>query len=346
MTIDQTNKIYLAGADGACIYSNLNGDEYRLFENCQSSNEQISTQTGPARHGKVDTDAGSVYLVCYGKDMRKSSTLFRNEQKLLIEVLPTLSSAHKRALTNFMHDIPKIHGHNIQEVFSLIPQWDFEKKTSVEEQLHFIREKLASNPEKAARAVLKIIKNNSAISNEFDILDYLSGHKRRPQFDSHKIHKVLQRVLVNFYSDFYNLHVLVNIAQTDESVIIDFDSFRGALIPFFDNAVKYVFPNSDIDISFNVVSDQIVIKVKMLSLAIKGTELISITKEGIVGEMAEKSGKSGDGLGLPKIIQLLNISNGQLTIFPHYESRSVSLNGLDYETNLFEIKVKRHIGSV
>lgn len=336
-------KIHIINAEGTLLFSNLSEHDIDCFTKCNTSNEIIETIKGKARNGKIQNEYGMVYLISYSKDYCKSSHLFKKEQALIVNILPNFSETKKKAFNEFKHDIPKIHGHNIQEIFSIIPQNEFQKQKSAQDQINFIKNIIESEPEKTARALLKIIKNNSSISNEFTILNsrYTEGYII--QLDSHKIYKVFHNVLVNFFTDFKEKNIFINLDQeTDDSVVIDFDTFKAALIPFFDNALKYTYPNNEITISFESTTNYVIVKIEMLSLQIKEDEVKKIINEGVVGEMAKKSGKAGKGLGFTKIIDLLNFSKAKIEISINIKPiAKESLNGLQYEVNQFKFFVKK-----
>lgn len=346
MNNDKT-KIHILDIDGICLFSNLSPEEIDLFKKCNAENEIIRNSIGEARHGKVISDHGTVYVVSYDKDIYKHSKLFKKQQFIVSSILPNIGDTRKKAFDDFKHDIPKIHGHNIQEIFSLIPQNDFQKQKTAQEQVNFIKNIITSDSEKTARSLLKIIKNNSSISNEFTILNSRYTNEYIVQLDSHNIYKVFHNVLVNFFADLNDINVFVNLDNTEDIVIIDFLTFKGALIPFFDNMVKYVMPNSEVKIIFENTPNYIIIKIEMLSLSIKKDEISKITEEGYVGHMAKKSGKSGKGLGLSKIKNLLSISNSNIEIYPNIEpTQKEDKNGLEYEVNLFKIFVKKDLSTL
>ncbi len=339
-------RIHLVGSNGACLFSNIDGQDFSSLDSCDSENELIETGNGKARHGKAGTKYGTVYLISNSSDVCNSSNLFKKYRTFLLYVLPEISMVREGAIKNFRHDIAKIHGHNIQEIFSLVPQDEFIREKSAHSQIDFLRSIVEKNPEQTARILLKIIKNNSSISSEFTLLDSMFGADYIVQLDSHKIHKILNRALVTFYLDFKLIDVDVQIDDTEDSVIVDFETFKGALIPFFDNAIKYVLPNTDIKISFsNDRPDELLVNIDMISLKILDGEISQLTTEGFVGEMAKKSKKGGKGLGLFKVTSLVSKSGAIFKIIPSVEGKEVPLNGLVYSDNRFTFVLKKDIAN-
>jgi hypothetical protein len=339
----EKTKIYIADKEGSCLFSNLCPEEENLSKNCISKNETIFTTIGKARHGKIQNEYGVIYLITYDKDICNHSKLFKKEIFLVTNILPYVSKTRKRAFDDFNHDIPKIHGHNIQEIFSLIPQIEFQKEKTGQDQINFIKKIIKDDPDKVSKTLLKIIKNNSSISNEFTILHSKYVDEYIVQKDWHEIYKVLHNVLINFFADFNDNNVFVSIDSIEDSIFIDFNTFKAALIPFFDNAVKYVLPNSKIKINFeNISNNTLVINIEMISLQIMENEVSKIMNEGFIGEMAKKSGQNGKGLGFYKIKGLLKFSDAIIEIQQNTKpEENQTFNDLQYEVNLFKIFVKK-----
>jgi hypothetical protein len=336
-------KLHIHDGDGTLLFSNLSENQLSLYKNCNEASQSIKVKGIDARHGLAENESGSVYLFSQNSELAKSSKSFKKEQELVLNLLPTVIQAFKKTHDDLGHDISKIHGHNIQEIFSLIPQYNFQKQKSASDQINYIRDIVGTNPEATARALLKIIKNNSSISNEFIILSSMYSDEYILQLDSHNIYKVFHNVIVNFYNDFGEQGIFIDLGNTTTSVAIDFVTFKAALIPFFDNAVKYVFPNSTIYIVFeeSEAEDYIIVKIIMLSLQIKQDERESIFS-GFVGAMAKQSGKSGKGIGFSKIKNLFALSNATIEVTPNIDPKNAkNIGDLIYEENLFTFFVDK-----
>lgn len=330
--------VHVLDSRDICIFSNLSIDDTALFDACMSKNIVESINGIKIRHGKLETGLGIIYLISRDRKLVASSRIFLEKQSIWAMFLWDIIELRKNIFEVYNHDIPKIHGHNIQEIFSLIPQVDFQKGKNAQDQINFIKDIVESNSEKTARVLLKVIKNNSSISNEFTILSSMHSGRDIKQIEAHEIYKVLHNILVNFFIDFKDLHVFVDMQKTDLVVGIDYMTFTAAMIPFFENAVKYIFPDEGLKIFFTTVDKQVVVNIKMKSLQIKGEEKSKIFQEGYSGEAAKKNGKSGNGLGLFRTKTLLQLSNSQIEVVPNFEPTGRKLvDGIQYEINLFKI---------
>lgn len=338
---DDGIRVHVLDSHDICIFSNLLPNDIPIFSACTSKNIVISVGRTKIRHGKVKTPLGTLYLISENQKMVKSSRIFLEKQSIWVMFLWDIIELRKNIFKDYNHDMPTIHGHNIQEIFALIPQADFQKQKNAQEQINFIKNIVETNPEKAARMLLKVIKNNSSISNEFTILGSMYSERDIKQIETHKIYKVLHNTLVNFFIDFKDIRVFIDIQETDSDVDIDYITFNGALVPFFENAVKYVLPDEEINIFFTTIDSQIVINIKMTSVQIKGDERNKIFQEGFSGEVAKKNKKSGNGLGLFRTKTLLQLSNARIEVIPNFDPPGRKfINGVQYEVNLFKIFVK------
>lgn len=324
-----------------CIFSNLLPGDTPPFNTCTSENTITSIGGTKIRHGKIRTPLGTLYLISENPKLVKSSRIFLEKQSIWVIFLRDIIELRKDIFNDYNHDMPTIHGHNVQEIFSLIPQVDFQKEKTAQGQINFIKNIVETNPEKTARMLLKIIKNNSSISNEFTILGSMYSEKGIKQIETHKIYKVLHNILVNFFADFKDIRVFIHIQETDSDVEIDYITFNGALIPFFENVVKYALPDEEIKIFFITIDNQIVINIRMTSVQIKGDERNKIFQEGFSGEMAKKNKKNGNGVGLFRTKTLLQLSNARIEVIPNYDPQGRKfINEIQYEVNLFKIYVR------
>lgn len=334
-------RVHILDSNNTCVFSNLLSEDIPFFETCTSENIVVSIDGTKIRHGKVKNPLGTVYLISGNQKLGKSSRIFLEKQSIWVMFLWDILELRKNIFKDYNHDMPTIHGHNIQEIFALIPQADFQKEKTAQSQINFIKNIVETSPEKTARTLLKVIKNNSSISNEFTILGSMYSEKDIKQIETHKIYKVLHNILVNFFVDFKDIRVFIDIQETDSDVDIDYITFNGAMIPFFENAVKYVLPDEEMKIFFTTIDNQIVINIRMTSIQIKGGERDKIFQEGFSGEEAKKNKKSGNGLGLFRTKILLQLSNARIEVIPNFEPLGRKfINGVQYEVNLFKIYVR------
>ena len=76
----------------------------------------------------------------------------------------------------------------------------------------------------------------------------------------------------------------------------------------------------------------------MVSMQILPSEVEKINNEGYSGHFPKKSKKNGQGIGMTVINKMLSLNGAKLLLFPNFnESKQISLNGIEYRNNVFEI---------
>ena len=79
---------------------------------------------------------------------------------------------------------------------------------------------------------------------------------------------------------------------------VDYPTISVILGHLWNNAIKYVHPNSTLDINFHSNGKHLVTKIKMFSLKIENEEIDDIYKEGYSGKWAKMISKEGHGIGM------------------------------------------------
>ena len=83
---------------------------------------------------------------------------------------------------------------------------------------------------------------------------------------------------------------------------VDYPTISVILGHLWNNAIKYVHPNSTLDINFQSNGKHLVTKIKMFSLKIENEEIEDIYQEGYSGKWAKMISKEGHGIGIFYII--------------------------------------------
>ena len=125
-------------------------------------------------------------------------------------------------------------------------------------------------------------------------------------------------------------------------VLLDYETVSVALYQVADNAVKYVMPNSNIDISFSAEATWLSVVVQMLSLPISEDEVPRICEEGFSGHVAQSLGLAGDRIGMSRTRDLLRLNRATVIMVPNIApSDATTHNGMPYERNEVRIKLRR-----
>ena len=146
-------------------------------------------------------------------------------------------------------------------------------------------------------------------------------------------------VLHTFFADFSEKNIYVEVGEYYNKTVVDYETIQIAFYHLIENALKYSKPNSKINIDFEDFADFFLIKFKMTSTYVKPIERDLIFGEGFSGEIAKKTGKSGDGIGMWRIKQMIELNGGCFeTVFGDDIEKVM---GISFSTNLFVLKFKK-----
>ena len=271
------------------------------------------------RQKKLPIDDGYVYLCTYDKSVTKND--FKKYFDILLSFVPAFDKAVENA-ANPSFDIVKKLRHNVYDQLSHILD-DMKFVSGIEDItsrdwndiVEYCQDKILSNAEKAAIAVLRTIKRTSIALSEFDAYEIISSSSE-PRLYQHAIHKVTKLSLQPYLLDFWSNNIKITIRECYDKVLIDYELVNLALGHFWNNAVKYAMKDSEIVISFSPAGKQINATITMSSIAIKPEEIEEIFKIGTSGEYAKQAKLSGTGIGMYYIKNCLSKSNCSFIISP------------------------------
>ena len=116
--------------------------------------------------------------------------------------------------------------------------------------------------------------------------------------------------------------------------------FNVSVWQMFDNACKYVMPETTIEITMDMLSPHKRLFIKMISVTIEEDELIKIFGENFRGRHAKNlenlDGQESSGIGLHIVQKALKYMKAKIRA----ENRGfvVNLNGISYSTHVFSIE--------
>ena len=297
------------------------------------------------RQGIINNKKSSTFLCC---DETKTTKLFRNKLEGLSyayndlqipkEKYDTDAKINEQLRVNrLVHNLTSINAHNIQEIYDLVPQ---EILTSnYQTQLDFIQKEIRRDVRKASLMFLRIAKHNIHMKSEFSIYRKLDRSDAEIEFKNHPIQKVLMNVLHTFFVDFTNNNIFVEVDNYYGDVRIDYETIQVAIYHLIENASKYTKPETNILIQFKDYDDEVEVSFMMTSLFVEHDEVEKIFEEGYSGKAARQSKQSGDGIGMWRINQMLNINKGSVK-FINGRNKFFS-NGVTYGENQIILKFKR-----
>lgn len=292
---------------------------------------------------KIDDGDNTIYSASTVKDAINSAKSLSSLSKLMLfnaRNLSELESTTKKNcykdLQRLLHNLVTINAHNMQEVFSIIPQESIGRGGA--SWKNEIKECVVKDPYDTSLTMVRIAKNNLKIKHEISVFNILIDEKPTLKKHDHMIHRVLMNSFYVFFPDFTDKNIKINIKPTSLTHTFDYETVQVALYHFIDNSTKYAAPNSDIDVTTFVDKEnqKLIIRFEMNSLEIKDDELELIYDEGYSGVFAKKNQLSGSGIGMARITELLSINNAKLYL---HEKRNPAflIEGIPYQNNNFDI---------
>lgn len=297
------------------------------------------------RIGIAENEFGNVFCCSNDKNFVKSSKIFKKEKQMRLLGINQLENAKDKLnldTKKLIHNLTKTNGHNIQELYALVPQ-DIITQNIVD-QLDTIKNVIESDPLEAAKTFLRIAKNNAAMKTEFSVFNKLFGgdpslHKKR-----NPVRKVTLNLFHNFFQKFKEIDVYVAFDDNDDYLIFDYESIHVSLYHLIDNATKYVLPSSNFHVHFKKQNEDFSIVLDMISLRIEPEERDMLLNEGFSGKVAKQLKKSGDGIGLGRVSKILELNDAELVIQGNVKpEKSRKVKGIWYDNNLFEIRLKNYV---
>lgn len=323
------------------VFCNLHDKETDKIKIIDSKSQKIDG--AKLRAGMVSNQRGTVVAFSSSKDYVRSSTKFSTALNVILdsvgmidEIVKQARDSNNKSTSRLIHNLTSLNAHNIQEIYSLIPQENVSQK--IGGQIPYVEDIVKKDPKETASILLRIAKNNAAMKVEFSVFRKLFDSNPELQIKVHNVHKVLMNTFYLFFPDFTDEGVRVKVGDNKNKYFarFDYESFSVALYHVIENAAKYIKPNSVLNVEIKKVSGFVEIIMDMISLEIKKNEADRIFEEGISGELASRVGKSGDGIGMSRAKKILALNAGSVSVNPHCDTVEIVM-GVNYQRNIFTI---------
>lgn len=335
----------ITDSDGNIAFCNLHPKEIDRISCINSKSQKIDGTN--FRAGLVSNQHGTVVAFSSSKDYIKSSAKFSTVLSIILDSTEMVNEVVKEARANInkstsrlIHNLTSLNAHNIQEIYSLIPQENVSQK--IGGQISYVENIVKEDPKETAYSLLRIAKNNAAMKVEFSVFRKLFDSNPDLQIREHNVHKVLMNIFYLFFSDFTDKNVRVKIGDNKNKYFASFDyeSFHVAIYHIIENAAKYIKPKTILKVEIKNVGKFVEIVMDMISLEIKKSEADRIFEEGISGELAYRMRKSGDGIGMNRAKKILELNSGSVSVNPHCDTVE-ALMGVNYQRNIFTISLPK-----
>ncbi|EGR3413430.1 sensor histidine kinase [Vibrio parahaemolyticus] len=306
---------------------------------------KLENGTKDAKFLIVSNDKGKCLAVTTDSDYCKSRRVFEKHLLMLVETIEpikTLSEQANKELRlsthRLIHNLTSINAHNIQEIYGQFPQDLI--SGSGKKNINLISDMLIQKPKPVAKTILRLAKNNAAMKAEFAVFKRLYDKNLEVSMNYHKVHRVLMNILYTFFPDFTQKRVNVVVHDSNELAYMDYDTFHVAMFHMLDNAAKYTKNDSQFDIFITKGGDYTNIAFEMDSILIEDNEIEHIYQEGYSGKSAHLLFKSGQGIGMARVREMLDLNQGKINIVKNGPIESVDTLGLEinYQRNIFNLQ--------
>lgn len=295
-----------------CVGCATRASEMEVVRNCGVA--------GKRRRGRRDSSDGSVFFCTNDPDLVASTRLFKKELDFLEASIGRLAEyksdvakeeAHKSR--RLFHNLISLNAHALQELYSVVSQDKLSNSAGYRSQKEFLSTFLRGKNVEMAELFLRALKNAAAVKSELSVFQKLYDPSPSLKFARHEIHRVLVNVANYFFQDFADNQIRLSIEPSEARLLLDYESIQVAFYHVLDNATKYAMPSSDIRVSFTDAADFCVC-FEMVSLYVEEHERERIFSDGVSGGQAKRLSRSGQGLGMGLIVDLLKLNDARLQV--------------------------------
>lgn len=333
------------------ISNNLKSDCNNCYQLCDTKGKLFSDcplYKGNRRQGKIENKKGITFLCC---ENTKTTKLFRDKLDALSyayydlvipreQIISEVKKTEQQKVNRLVHNLTSINAHNIQEIYNLIPQDILSSNWRT--QIEYIQKELVSNKKKASMMFLRIAKRNIHMKSEFSIYRKLDRDDNADlEFIKYPFRIVLLNVLHTFFGDFTSKNIYVEVSDFFGKIYIDYETIQVALYHLLENSAKYSKPDTNILIDFMEDNDTITMSIEMISLFIPSNERERIFIKGVSANSAKKLGKNGDGIGMWRIKQMIELNKGVFEIICGDDFETY--RGVNFSKNIFNIKLNKNL---
>lgn len=334
----------LYDSDDKLIISTISQDDLRTLSQIMELSTMVKIGCTKYKYLKTKYDKGTCIAITTNADYLKSRKTYQKYLSSLIESIPVIRELIKQATDELnasthrlIHNLTSINAHNIQEIYSEFPQDLI--SGSGKKSINSISKIIESKPRQISSMILRLAKNNVAMKAEFSVFKRIYDRNVEVDMSYHKVHRVLMNILYTFFPDFTEKRVDVHVHDSKEMAYLDYETVHVALYHLLDNAAKYTKMNTDLDVNISLVEDKVLVSFSMLSIVIDDNELDLIYQEGYSGKSAKKLFKSGHGIGMARIKEMLILNSATFNIERKGNIISENINGfnLQHQNNIFTI---------
>lgn len=288
------------------------------------------------RQNKENVLGGYIYMCSY--DTSLTNKIFSYYFDMLRSIHIAYEEKIRREKEELIKDLRRLQ-HNINtynatiqdEITNLIPLDDIHNKWR--DVVPFVEKIIQNNPKLTAVTLLKITKFSAFVTAEMTVHDYINTKNVKLEKYSHSMHRIVKLSLQPYFLEFVENNIDINIGDCYRNVLIDYPTISVVFGHLWNNAVKYIYKDSSLDISFYNDEKELTTSIKMYSLKIEENEIEDIFTEGYSGKWAKMISKDGHGIGMFYIKHLIEMNGGSFSI--NAGVNITNIDGIPYTNNEF-----------
>jgi K+-sensing histidine kinase KdpD len=330
--------------DSKLVVSTIKEKHSRLLTEIIDLSSSVIIDNVIFKYLKTTSDQGTCIAITTKVDYSKSRKVFEKHLHSLIDSIEPIKLLSRQATDELsasthrlIHNLTSINAHNVQEIYSEFPQELI--SASGKKNIAKISHIIDSKPKKIASMVLRFAKNNAAMKAEFSVFKRLYNRNATLDMGQHKVHRVIMNIVYTFFPDFTEKNVNLRIHDSNEQAYLDYETVHVALYHMLDNAEKYTKMGTNLDIYIRLVENRIVVSFDMMSIVIDDSETELIYQEGYSGKFAHELFKSGHGIGMSRIKEMLNLNKATIEVERKGKVIVEEKNGLSvsHQNNIFHL---------
>jgi len=331
--------------DDIVIHDSIPADLIELLNFEEGKVKKITSFNDVFKYISKSSEYGTIFVLSNKNSHIKSNNVLLTEVNFLLESIPSFIDIYNSAkieanqhVNRLIHNLVTLNAHNIQEVYSIIPQEVMQNKSNGRRER--IIAHVTNDPYEASLSLVRIAKNTLKMKTEIDVYNTLLTGNPALNKKTHQIHRLLMNVFYVFFPDFTDKGITVEVSESNDNVFVDYETFQVAIYHIVENSVKYIKPETvlNVDISKNPLTKKVIVLFRMVSLRIEPHEVDKIFIEGYSGEVARRCNRAGSGIGMPRAKHLLEHNNATLTVMPKFETAQTAILEHVYQENIFSIE--------
>lgn len=303
---------------------------------CNLTNSMCPIRHVMKRQNKEIITDGYIYMCSY--DTSITNKIFLHYFDMLRSVHIAYEEKIKNEKERLMKDLRRLQ-HNVNtynatiqdEITNLVPLDDIHNKWK--DVVPFVEKMVQENPRLTAITLLKTMKFSTFVTAEMTVHDYISIDNIKLEKYSHSMHRIVKLSLQPYFLEFVENNIDIKIGDCYTNVLIDYPTISVVLGHLWNNAIKYIYKGSSLDISFYCNENNLTTSIKMYSLKIENDEIEDIYTEGYSGKWAKMISKDGHGIGMFYIKHLIEMNGGYFSI--NAGVNVTNINGIPYANNEF-----------